>query len=205
MRLASHQRQFAIAQAELDELERTDGSAIRKEGHRHAMEQALADDPGLPNPLIDDGVQQNEGVVPDDRYSMLQVQLARKRHEFRHLQSQGARREKLAGLRALLPSGDDGPLPLGEIEAMLEKKAIEIRMIEEALIKYCAELVRVQRGRKDPSPPRLGHEEAQRMSLRYLDRDGSDAPAGARGRNRTGPTGATIHSADLGVAAVRPS
>jgi hypothetical protein len=58
---------------------------------------------------------------------------------------------------------------------------------------------------KDPRAPRLGQEEAQRMSLRYLDRDRSDAPAGARGRNRTGPPGATIRSADPGVAAVRPS
>jgi hypothetical protein len=201
MRWGSHARKLAIAQAELAECERTDGSALIKEAHRRTIEECLADDPGLVNPMIDDAEQHHEGVIPSDAYSALQVKLALKRDGFRHLQSLGARREKSAGFRALVPPGDDGRLPLGAIEAQLDEKAVEIRMIEAALIRYCSELVKAQRGGKDPSAPRLGQEEAQRMSLRYLDRDGSDAPAGARGRNRKGSTGATIRSADLGVAA----
>jgi hypothetical protein len=124
------------------------------------LERLPERDAALPNELIDDAEAQEAPVSPfDDAYVRTQHLLAKARRDVRELQLRGETLESNLGDR--LPVTDQKVVrkKLRALEEELDVAVGEVRELEQWLIRYCSELVRAQRGRKDPSAPRLGQEE----------------------------------------------
>jgi hypothetical protein len=99
-----------------------------------------------------------------DRYVRQQHRLAKARRVVLELQLRGETLESNLGIVVLVTDQKAVRKKLSALEEELDVAVGEVRELEQWLIRYRADLVRAQRGGKDPSAPRLGQEEAQRTA-----------------------------------------